>query len=556
MAIKLFHLCAAKQSSNSDRKLQDPHYRCAYLSGLALQKIENNVFIKTEIKRIYSQSTRTQLVKKHGENGHTLSTSLLRKRKAFQLHRHATEADMKVWVALFVSVLDLWCLRNAGGAEVEIPLDGDLRHHFDEAGGLLDAVSSSLFSSGIESAWPTQNLNPDLLEEKQRGSYKAFMKECYERSSKEQCQARETDRILANQNQPKQMTNFTSTGFVKIKTPEKAFQILQKAWRRRKKTLQNELWDLADTSTNQNTALMPLHEQISDSEQAEIALAVQKEVESFTGIPQRVSGIHGVRVYLSGSIIAPHVHPLPVAASAIIHIDQSVNEVWPLVLVDHQGKEIVLHLAPGDMVIYESHSVLLGRPYPLNGDYQANLLVQFTPGKYMDIFSEQVSNPAVKFDDLVEAVGTVEVPSRWSRLPPYIQDVVSQEAKQWRQDFVFQRLKPPKRVKPVKTSGVSKLHNYAAHGLLKEFIITYEKNPDLLSSTDSNGWTPLHEAARAGNKQIVEYIIQKGGKINERTNNGVGATPLWWAQQEHGEDHPVVRILREHGAVAIGPHGR
>lgn len=36
-------------------------------------------------------------------------------------------------------------------------------------------------------------------------------------------------------------------------------------------------------------------------------------------------------------------------------------------------------MEPGDMVLYESHSVLHGRPFPLKGRFMANLFVHFEP---------------------------------------------------------------------------------------------------------------------------------------------------------------------------------
>jgi prolyl 4-hydroxylase len=36
-------------------------------------------------------------------------------------------------------------------------------------------------------------------------------------------------------------------------------------------------------------------------------------------------------------------------------------------------------MTPGDVVLYESHSVLHGRPFPLRGKYFANIFVHFKP---------------------------------------------------------------------------------------------------------------------------------------------------------------------------------
>ena len=80
-----------------------------------------------------------------------------------------------------------------------------------------------------------------------------------------------------------------------------------------------------------------------------------------------------------GSMLATHVDRDPLITSAIINIGQEVAEPWPLELYDHDGRAHNVTMQPGDMVLYESHSVLHGRPFPLNGTYFANIFVHFKP---------------------------------------------------------------------------------------------------------------------------------------------------------------------------------
>ena len=55
----------------------------------------------------------------------------------------------------------------------------------------------------------------------------------------------------------------------------------------------------------------------------------------------------------------------------LVNVDQDVNEPWPLEVYGHDGVAINITMEPGDMVLYESHSVIHGRPFPLNGNYYA-----------------------------------------------------------------------------------------------------------------------------------------------------------------------------------------
>merc|ERR1712183_577891 len=66
-------------------------------------------------------------------------------------------------------------------------------------------------------------------------------------------------------------------------------------------------------------------------------------------------------------------------SSAIINVDQDVDEPWPLEVIGHDGRAVNVTMEPGDMVLYESHSVIHGRPFPMNGRYYANLFVHFEP---------------------------------------------------------------------------------------------------------------------------------------------------------------------------------
>lgn len=97
-------------------------------------------------------------------------------------------------------------------------------------------------------------------------------------------------------------------------------------------------------------------------------------------------------------------------------------------------------------------------------------------------------------------------------------------------------------------------HTAAALGRLEILKLMESRDPKVLTKADENGWRPIHEAARSGHKEVIEYLVKKhGAAVNERTNNGRGGTPLWWAEQMLDEDHEVIQLLRDMGAVNIAP---
>jgi prolyl 4-hydroxylase len=57
----------------------------------------------------------------------------------------------------------------------------------------------------------------------------------------------------------------------------------------------------------------------------------------------------------------------------------SLNIFRPLEVYGHDGKATNVTMLPGDMVLYESHSVIHGRPFPMKGNFYANVFVHFEP---------------------------------------------------------------------------------------------------------------------------------------------------------------------------------
>lgn len=92
-------------------------------------------------------------------------------------------------------------------------------------------------------------------------------------------------------------------------------------------------------------------------------------------------------------------------------------------------------------------------------------------------------------------------------------------------------------------------HHAAADGNLNALQQLAAIDRAKLFSKDHNGWTPLHEAARGGHVHVIQYLIEEGASINERTNNGRGASALWWA--EHKERTEAIAFLKKHGAVSM-----
>lgn len=94
---------------------------------------------------------------------------------------------------------------------------------------------------------------------------------------------------------------------------------------------------------------------------------VEKLVSEWVGRKLRQTSLYGIRLYSNQSILSTHVDRLPLVTSCIINVDQDLEEPWPLEVYDHNGRAHNVTMEPGDLVFYESSTVLHGRPFPMNG---------------------------------------------------------------------------------------------------------------------------------------------------------------------------------------------
>ena len=89
--------------------------------------------------------------------------------------------------------------------------------------------------------------------------------------------------------------------------------------------------------------------------------AVQEILEAWSGQSLIFTSLYGIRIYKEGAILAPHIDRLPLVTSAIINVAQDLDEPWILEVIGHDGQAHNVTMSPGDIVLYESHSVIHGK---------------------------------------------------------------------------------------------------------------------------------------------------------------------------------------------------
>ena len=107
---------------------------------------------------------------------------------------------------------------------------------------------------------------------------------------------------------------------------------------------------------------------------------LQPLAEFWAGVRLEHTRTSYVRRYTNGSWMASHVDGFNThVISAIINLDQSVTEPWPLFIKGNEGLAHTVVLAPGEMLWYESARAVHGRPRPLSGEFYDNLFIHFSP---------------------------------------------------------------------------------------------------------------------------------------------------------------------------------
>lgn len=181
------------------------------------------------------------------------------------------------------------------------------------------------------------------------------------------------------------------------------------------------------------------------------------------------------------------------------------------------------------MVLYESGSLMHGRPFALKGRFYANIFIHFEPtGEHLSEGGWE------EIDDFY---------------PPYILPG-SPEQDNWR------RANPSGwKMHSPSSAEVGKLQGHVAAAVndLEALEQLAAADKRALHARDRNGWQPLHEAVRAGHIDAVRLLIEHGADINAVTHGGAGVSPYHIAVESHSPAHPVAKFLASMGAINIGP---
>jgi hypothetical protein len=175
------------------------------------------------------------------------------------------------------------------------------------------------------------------------------------------------------------------------------------------------------------------------------------------------------------------------------------------------------------MVLYESHSVIHGRPFPMKGRYFANIFVHYEP------IGRKSETGDIVLDDNMRAAREVG-------LPPYVIP-----GSPWDEEWRNKNRNGWELYSPIDPMDASYF------GRTEELKVLAVMNKTKLFETDQNGWSSIHQAARMGHVDTLKYLLDQGADVDFRTNGGRGRSPLKIAIDFLGEDHAVTTLLKEAG---------
>ena len=380
--------------------------------------------------------------------------------------------------------------------------------------------------------------------------YEDHINACYKKYSFRECDANERARLEMSLDQPAHQHNYTEVGFKKLKAPDELYKPLKDFYESNKAKRKLEMWPRGNTYVNNwhtPTYMVNLEDPRFQPEgytlKEQTWNHVQPIIEEWTGMKLKPSSLYGVRIYENEAVLATHVDRLPLVSSCIIQIDQDIDEPWPIEVIAHNGKAYNVTMKPGEMVLYESHTVLHGRPFPMKGRSYANVFVHFIPENHErlnNIEQRDIARGLIHPSTSTEDAGGHEASNHDEKsIEKHLQlHDLDHRTKLRGRGNSAENTESRDKGAAAATNGQTKLHYASATGdmkqlgeLLRDFVPG--EGEDIVNARDENGWMPLHEAARGGHLDVVKYLFANGADLNSESNGG---TALEIARQSQKAD--------------------
>ena len=187
---------------------------------------------------------------------------------------------------------------------------------------------------------------------------------------------------LITYKQPIMLQRFTKQGYMKTKIPEAVYKELRSFYdQNQDKRISEGLWDNMEPSINTDsvqTTMVPL----SDTERENVGGALHDVMENWCNCKLEQTAFYGIREYYHGNVLRMHVDNVEshiISSILLIYKDHDVDENWSLEVIDFDGIRREINLEEGEMLLYESGTLIHGRPLPYKGRVFANCFLHYKP---------------------------------------------------------------------------------------------------------------------------------------------------------------------------------
>ena len=176
------------------------------------------------------------------------------------------------------------------------------------------------------------------------------------------------------------LPNFTRLGFHKTMIDPELFQEIIDFFRANGGILRDEYVEGGFIFTEGKSAcasgLIDLSQELRDKIHESLLSALSE----WSGIELEPTFVYGIRTYHRGAVLKEHrdrqqTHII----SAIINVDQNVEQDWCLHIEDNYYRRHKVVLKPGEIIFYEGARLQHGRPEPLAGESFSNIFCHYMP---------------------------------------------------------------------------------------------------------------------------------------------------------------------------------
>jgi phage anti-repressor protein len=186
--------------------------------------------------------------------------------------------------------------------------------------------------------------------------------------------------VIKFQESFKSIPKYTQKGFIKTTINKSVFKKITDFYHAHQNSAKTEVvagdfvTNIDKKSTPSKTIDLP--DQLKD----EIHASLLKDLEQWSSTKLLPTYVYGIRIYQNGAILSSHKDRREThIIGTIINIDQDLINEWPLEIEDHDGEVHKIYLEPGEVIFYESATLIHGRPDPLEGKFFSNVFCHYMP---------------------------------------------------------------------------------------------------------------------------------------------------------------------------------